>query len=171
MDSGSHDAGGDSWWSGQHHQQQQQQADGAAARLPAPLGPTSHPDQQQRRPNNKRGAAAASFAASRGSNGGNVNDDDDMMEEMESPEVRSFKRLKLEGGGYNHAGSSASMLSHGATQQYDQGQYSHAGPRDSGSGSLAAMNNHHSHAQRQQQMVRLNSYKNSTGGFMRESIY
>ena len=167
MDSGSHDAGGDSWWSGQHHQQQQQ-ADGAAARLPtAPLGPTSHPDQQQHRPNNKRGAAAASFAAS---NGGNGEDDDDMMEEMESPEVRSFKRLKLEGGGYNHAGSSASMLSHGATQQYDQGQYSHAGPRDSGSGSLAAMNNHHSHAQ-QHQMVRLNSCKNSTGGFMRELIY
>ena len=163
MDSGSHDdAGGESWWSGQPHQHHQQQADGtAAARLPAPLGPTSHPD-QQRRPNNKRGAAAASFAASNDNNG---EDDDDMMEGMESPEVRSFKRLKLEGGGYNHAGSGASSFSHdAAASQYGQGHYGHAGSE------TVTMSNHHSHAQ-QHQMVRLNSYKNSTGGFMRELIY
>lgn len=164
MDSGSHDAGRDPWWSGQHHQQQ---ADGAAARLP-PLGPAFQPD-QQRRPNNKRGAAAASsFAASRDSNGDD-DGDDDMMEEIESPEVRSFKRLKLEGGGYNNASSGASV-SHDAAPQYGQRQDGNVGSGTASTGPAAAMNSHHSHAYQQQQMVRLNSYKKWTGGFMRELI-
>ena len=169
MDSGGHDGGGDPWWSSRqpHHNQQRADAGAAAAarlQAPAPLGPASQLD-QPRRPNNKRGAAAASFATSRGSNDGNGEDDDDMMEEMESPEVRSFKRLKLEGGGYNHAGSGASFSHDAAAPQYGQGQYRHAG-----SGTITT-NNYQSHAQ-QHQMVRLNSCKNSTRGFtcMRELI-
>ena len=155
MDSGSHDARDDPWWSGQHHQQQ---ADGAAARLPS-LGPTSQPDQQHR-PNNKRGAAAASFAASQNSNDGNGGGDDDMMEEIESPEVRSFKRLKLEGGGYNNAGSSSASLSDDAVPQYGQRQHVNVVSGTGAAGSGVAMNNHHSHhAYQQRQMVRLNSYK------------
>ena len=156
MDSGSHyTGGGDPWWSGSGQPHQQQQSDGAAAaaaaaaRLP-PLGPTSQPDQPHR-PNNKRGAAAASFAAPRAMNGGNGEDDDDMMEEIESPEVRSFKRLKLEGGGYNNASSgSVASLSRDDALQYRQGQPGHAAL------GTVAIDNRRPNAYQQQQMVRLN---------------
>ena len=154
MDSGSHyTGGGDPWWSGPGQPQQQQSggaAAAAAARLP-PLGPTSQPDQPHR-PNNKRGAAAASFAEPRDMNGGNgEGDDDDMMEEIESPEVRSFKRLKLEGGGYNNASSdSVASLSRDDALQCRQGQPGHAAL------GTVAIDNHRPNAYQQQQMVRLN---------------
>ena len=83
-------------------------------------------------------------------------DDCDMMEESESPEVRSFKRLKLEGGGCHAAsssssGSGVSSLNGGAIEHNGLG-YNNIGPSGLPATDPAAAAFHSHHAQ--QQMVR-----------------
>ena len=151
MDSSGPGAGGGPWrsdqpqWSQGRPHQPAAAAAQAAARLP-PIGPT--PLRRQ----NKRGLDHSGVTASV-----TRDDDCDMMEESESPEVRSFKRLKLEGGG-RHASSSSgsgsvSSLSGGAIEHNGLG-YSNTGigPGLPASDQAAAAFHRLHHGQ--QQMVR-----------------
>ena len=150
MDSSGSGAGGGPWrsdqpqWSqGRPHQPAATQAAQAApARLP-PIGPT--PLRRQ----NKRGLDDHDVTAAV-----TRDDDCDMMMD-ESPEVRSFKRLKLEGGG-RHASSSSSSgsvasLNGGAIEHNGLG-YNNIGSGLSETDPAAAAFHRHYHTQ--QQMVR-----------------
>lgn len=128
------------WSQGRPHQPAAAAAHQAAARLP-PIGPT--PLRRQ----NKRGLDHSGVTASV-----TRDDDCDMMEESESPEVRSFKRLKLEGGG-RHASSSGSVSSlNGGAIEHNGPGYNNIGPSGLPATDPAAAAFHSHHAQ--QQMVR-----------------
>ena len=154
MDPSGPGAGGGPWrsdqpqWSqGRPHQPAASAQAAAAARLP-PIGPT--PLRRQ----NKRGLDDHEVTAAV-----TRDDDCDMMMD-ESPEVRSFKRLKLDQGGGRHAASSSSSSSSssGSVPSLNGGAIEHNGPgyNNIGSGlpasdpAAAAFHRHHA----QQQMVR-----------------
>ena len=149
MDPSGPGAGGGPWrsdqpqWSQGRPPQPAAAAHQATTRLP-PIGPTP-----LRRQNNKRGLDhdGVTAAVTR-------DDDCDMMMD-ESPEVRSFKRLKLDQGGGRHASSSSSS---GSVSSLNGGAIEHNGPAYSNIGAgLPATNpataafHRHYHAQ---QMVR-----------------
>ena len=152
MDSSGPGAGGGPWrsdqpqWSQGRPHQPAAAAAQAAARLP-PIGPT--PLRRQ----NKRGLDHSGVTASV-----TRDDDCDMMEESESPEVRSFKRLKLEGGGCHAAssssssGSGVSSLNGGAIEHNGLG-YNNIEPSGLPGSDPAAAAFHRRH-HGQQQMVR-----------------
>ena len=156
MDPGGYGAGADLPWRPEQNQPQWPQRD---ARLP-PLGPTP-----RGQPSNKRGLDRLGESEGGGGWERGAGANDGMEEEMESPEVRSFKRLKLEGidggGGSNSSASSSNSIADHYNQGIHRPNPHHPHGQNHGNGrppivpgqhpanrrqaSGAQLDNHHSH--------------------------